>query len=276
MPPALDNAEAYRRLKITQNQLVEQEKLAALGSLVAGVAHELNTPIGNSLLMASTLSDNSRRFLQQVQAGALRRSELERFCQTAEESSQLLVKSLGQAASLVTSFKQIAVDQTSDQRRVFDLATLCREVALTLGNRLRREEHELQLDVPEGLMLDSFPGPLGQVLTNLIINAMVHGLEGRKGGLMRLTGERLEGERLCLRFSDNGRGISEDNLGRIFDPFFTTRLGQGGSGLGLHISYNIVTATLGGSITARSRLGEGAQFEIVIPCVAPRGLGQID
>jgi len=273
---ALDNAEAYRRLKITQNQLVEQEKLAALGSLVAGVAHELNTPIGNSLLMASTLSDNSRRFLQQVQGGALRRSELERFCQAAEESSQLLVKSLGQAASLVTSFKQIAVDQTSDQRRVFDLATLCREVALTLGNRLRREEHELRLEVPEGLRLDSFPGPLGQVLTNLIINAMVHGLEGRKGGLMQLSAERLDGERLRIRFSDNGRGISADNLGRIFDPFFTTRLGQGGSGLGLHISYNIVTATLGGSITASSSPGEGAQFEIVIPWVAPRGPGQID
>ena len=254
---ALDNAEAYRRLQITQNQLVEQEKLAALGSLVAGVAHELNTPIGNSLLMASTLSDSSKRFLQQVQSGALRRSELERFCQTAEESSQLLVRSLGQAASLVTSFKQIAVDQTSDQRRVFDLATVCREVALTLGNRLRREEHELRLEVPEGLALDSFPGPLGQVLTNLIINAMVHGLDGRKGGLLQLQAEALDGERLRLLFSDNGRGISAENIGRIFDPFFTTRLGQGGSGLGLHISYNIVTATLGGSISVRSAPGEG-------------------
>ena len=269
---ALDNAEAYRRLQITQNQLVEREKLAALGSLVAGVAHELNTPIGNSLLMASTLSDSSKRFLQQVQSGALRRSELERFCQNAEESSQLLVRSLGQAASLVTSFKQIAVDQTSDQRRIFDLATLCREVALTLGNRLRRDEHELRLDVPEGIELDSFPGPLGQVLTNLIINAIVHGLDGRKGGLLRLQVEALDGDRLRLRFSDNGRGISGDNIGRIFDPFFTTRLGQGGSGLGLHISYNIVTATLGGSITVRSEPGEGAQFEILLPRVAP-GLG---
>ncbi|MBY0234263.1 MAG: GAF domain-containing protein [Burkholderiaceae bacterium] len=266
---ALDNAEAYRQLKTAQTQLVEQEKMAALGSLVAGVAHELNTPIGNSLLVASTLLDRGRAFTKQMALGGLRRSELEQHCQANEESSLLLVRSLDTAAQLITSFKQLAVDQTSEQRREFQLHTLCYEIAQTLGNRLRREGHELRLDVPQALVLDSFPGPLGQVLTNLILNAVIHGLEGRRDGLLQLSAEALEGERIRLVFSDNGRGISGEHLARVFDPFFTTKLGQGGSGLGLHISYNIVHSVLGGSIEVSSAPGEGARFEIIIPTEAP-------
>ncbi|MEJ6004974.1 two-component regulator propeller domain-containing protein [Paucibacter sp. AS339] len=273
---AFDNAEAYRRLQLTQARLVEHEKLAALGSLVAGVAHELNTPLGNSLLVASTLRDTSKALGQQVQAGGLRRSDLLQFCEDAESSSDLLMRSLGQAAGLVSSFKQLAVDRTSDQRRSFELHTLCDEVALTLANRLRRDEHELVLDVEPDLRMDSYPGPLGQVLSNLILNAMLHGLDGRKQGRMRLQARRREdaggegpGEWVRIEFSDNGSGISAENLGRIFEPFFTTRLGQGGSGLGLHISYNIVTAILGGHIEASSPPGEGARFVIDIPCTAP-------
>jgi len=266
---ALDNAEAYRQLKTAQTQLVEQEKMAALGSLVAGVAHELNTPIGNSLLVASTLLDRGRAFTRQLAEGGLRRSELERHCQANEESSLLLVRSLDSAAQLITSFKQLAVDQTSEQRRQFQLLTLCTEIAQTLGNRLRREGHVLHLDVPQDLSLDSFPGPLGQVLTNLVLNAVIHGLEGRREGQLNLSAEALEGERIRLVFSDNGRGISPEHLARVFDPFFTTKLGQGGSGLGLHISYNIVHSVLGGSIEVSSAPGEGARFEIVIPMVAP-------
>ncbi|MFY7866389.1 two-component regulator propeller domain-containing protein [Roseateles sp.] len=266
---ALDNAEAYRQLKTAQTQLVEQEKMAALGSLVAGVAHELNTPIGNSLLVASTLLDRGRAFTRQLAEGGLRRSELERHCQANEESSLLLVRSLDSAAQLITSFKQLAVDQTSEQRRQFQLLTLCTEIAQTLGNRLRREGHVLHLEVPQDLSLDSFPGPLGQVLTNLVLNAVIHGLEGRREGQLNLSAEALEGERIRLVFSDNGRGISPEHLARVFDPFFTTKLGQGGSGLGLHISYNIVHSVLGGSIEVSSAPGEGARFEIIIPAVAP-------
>ncbi|WP_221439518.1 two-component regulator propeller domain-containing protein [Roseateles oligotrophus] len=266
---ALDNAEAYRRLQLAQTRLVEQEKMAALGSLVAGVAHELNTPIGNSLLMASTLRDNSKRFLATVREGALRRSELERYCQGTEEASSLLVRSLGSAASLISSFKHLAVDQTSDQRRQFDLRGLCEELALTLGNRLRKDGHELQLDVPAELRMDSFPGALGQVLTNLILNAIVHGFEGRRQGQLQLRAQRLPGDWVRLELHDNGRGIHAESLGHVFEPFFTTKLGQGGSGLGLHISYNIVNAVLGGSITVRSEPGEGTSFEIRIPLTAP-------
>ncbi|MCV2353130.1 GAF domain-containing protein [Paucibacter sp. B2R-40] len=266
---ALDNAEAYRQLQLTQVKLVEQEKLAALGSLVAGVAHELNTPLGNSLLVASTLRDVSGEFLQRMQAGGLRRSELEQFCQSNAESAGLLVRSLGQAANLVNGFKQLAVDQTSEQRRHFDLRTLCDEVALTLANRLHQGGHELRLEIPDGVQMDSYPGPLGQVLSNLIINALVHGLEGRRNGLLTLAAQALADGQVKVVLRDNGCGISVDHLGRIFEPFFTTKLGQGGSGLGLHICYNIVNGVLGGSIAASSEAGEGASFTIIVPCVAP-------
>ncbi|MCV2358190.1 GAF domain-containing protein [Paucibacter sp. TC2R-5] len=266
---ALDNAEAYRQLQLTQAKLVEQEKLAALGSLVAGVAHELNTPLGNSLLVASTMRDVSGEFLRRMQAGGLRRSELEQFCQSNADSAGLLVRSLGAAASLVNGFKQLAVDQTSEQRRRFDLHTLCDEVALTLANRLHQGGHELRLEVPGGIEMDSYPGPLGQVLSNLVINALVHGFEGRRNGLLTLAAQTQAEGQVTIYFKDNGCGISAEHLGRIFEPFFTTKLGQGGSGLGLHICYNIVSGVLGGSISASSVAGEGASFTIIIPCLAP-------
>ncbi len=266
---ALDNAEAYRQLQLTQVKLVEQEKLAALGSLVAGVAHELNTPLGNSLLVASTLRDISGEFLQRIRSGALRRSELEQFCQSNAESAGLLMRSLGAAAGLVSGFKQLAVDQTSEQRRHFDLGTLCKEVALTLANRLHQGGHELRLEIADGVQMDSYPGPLGQVLSNLVINALVHGLDGRRNGLLSLSAQAPADGQVRILFKDNGCGISAEHLGRIFEPFFTTKLGQGGSGLGLHICYNIVSGVLGGSIAASSEPGQGASFTITIPCVAP-------
>ncbi|MEJ6007275.1 two-component regulator propeller domain-containing protein [Paucibacter sp. AS339] len=267
---ALENARAYVSLEASQRKLVEQEKLAALGSLVAGVAHELNTPIGNSVLIASTLRDSSREFAQRVEGGQIRRSDLSAFCEATETSGDLLVRSLGQAAGLVQSFKQVAADQTSEQRRCFDLQGFCGEVALTLGARIRQAEHSLSLDVPAGLLMDSYPGPLGQVISNLILNAMLHGFEGRKNGQMSLAVRAVDGEQVELLFSDNGKGIAARHLNHVFEPFFTTRLGQGGSGLGLHICYNIVQAVLGGSLSVSSEPGQGAQFRLLIPRVAPQ------
>jgi signal transduction histidine kinase len=266
---AYDNAEAYRRLKITQSKLVEQEKLAALGALVAGVAHELNTPIGNSLLMASTMQDLSQEFSQKVKANQLRRSDLEGYSQSAIDSADLMVRSLTSAANLVSSFKQIAVDQTSDKRRSFELGNFCQEVALTLSNRSKREGIEIRVDISEGLILDSYPGSLGQVLNNLIINAMVHGLHERSDGLIVLQGRSLDEGQLQLIVQDNGAGIVKENIERIFEPFFTTRLGTGGSGLGLHICYNIIHSVLGGSIQVQSELDHGTRFIMVLPRVAP-------
>lgn len=280
---ALDNAAAYAvageaqkradqalsDLRQTQGELIQREKLASLGSLVAGVAHELNTPIGNGLLVASTICEDSTRFLQQVQQGGVRRSDLEQFCQNSEESSALLMRCLMKAAALITSFKQLAVDQTSDQRRVFDLRTECDDVALMLGSRLRGTGHELELDIAEHLQMDSYPGAFGQVFSNLLINALVHGLEGRSEGRITVTARARDTQSVLLIFKDNGCGIRREHLDRIFEPFFTTQLGQGGSGLGLHISYNIIRSVLGGSIRLISQPEEGAAFEIILPLVAP-------
>jgi signal transduction histidine kinase len=266
---AYDNAEAYRRLKITQSKLVEQEKLAALGSLVAGIAHELNTPIGNSLLMASTMQELSQEFLQKVRDNQLRRSDLENYSVSSVQSADLIVRSLSSAANLVSSFKQIAVDQTSDQRRSFELSHFCQEVALTLSNRSRREGTEIRVESAEELMLDSYPGSLGQVLNNLIINAMVHGLHERSHGVISLQCQSLDEQHVKLIVKDNGVGISKENIERIFEPFFTTRLGTGGSGLGLHICYNIMHSVLGGSIEVKSEIERGTSFILILPRVAP-------
>lgn len=267
---AFDNANAYHCLQLTQAKLVEQEKLAALGSLVAGVAHELNTPLGNSLLAASAMQEMSEKFAEEIQTGKMRRSTLEDYAKKSDISASILMRNLSTAADLISSFKQIAVDRASDQRRQFSLLTVCEEVARTISNRIRREDHNLTIKLPGDIMLDSYPGPFGQVLTNLIVNAMVHGFEGRKQGQMQLEGRRLDDGHVLIIFSDNGLGIKEEHLGKIFDPFFTTRLGQGGSGLGLHISYNIITVVLGGSIKVKSKLGEGTSFEIVLPLLAPK------
>lgn len=276
---ALDNAAAYAaaeasqnradqalsELRQTQGELIQREKLASLGSLVAGIAHELNTPIGNSLLVASTLKDECQQFIQQIQQGAVKRSDLERYCKSAEESSDLLMRCLLKAADLIARFKQLAVDQTSDLRRSFDLRTECEDVVLMLTSRLRGAGHQLRLDVPEGLLMDSYPGAFGQVLSNLIINAIVHGLDGKEQGLITIEGRSQGDTHIALIVQDNGKGISAEHLERVFEPFFTTRFGQGGSGLGLHISYNIVNSVLGGSISVRSPLGEGARFEMILP-----------
>lgn len=280
---ALDNAAAYARTEAAQQQthaallelrhmqrdLIEREKLAALGSLVAGVAHELNTPIGNSLLVASTLRDSSEQFLVTARQDGLRKSQLEQFCTSAQEASGLLMRSLERAAALVSGFKQLAVDQTSERRRSFYLHQTCQEVALTLAHLLGRGGHSLVLEIDENLALDSYPGPLGQLLSHLIVNANLHGFDGRQGGRIRLRAQAHEPAQVMMHFDDDGCGIAAENLAKVFEPFFTTRLGQGGSGLGLHISYNIVRQLLGGSISVSSSVGQGTRFEILLPLVAP-------
>ncbi|WP_332876399.1 sensor histidine kinase [Massilia sp. S19_KUP03_FR1] len=261
---AFDNADAYRRLTETQTQLAAHEKLASLGSLVAGVAHELNTPIGNSLLLASTMQHQTDRVAAGFGAGTLRRSELVTFIDAARDGAQLIMRSLHQAADLVNSFKQVAVDQASAQRRPFDLAQASLEIAATMMNQVRLAGHSLVLTIPAGISMDSYPGPLGQVLINFISNALLHGFSA-PGGAMRLSASTPEPGRVLIVFSDNGVGIAPEHQARIFDPFFTTRMGQGGSGLGLHIAYNIVTSLLNGAIRVDSTPGAGTRFTLDVP-----------
>ncbi|NVM79408.1 ligand-binding sensor domain-containing protein/signal transduction histidine kinase [Duganella sp. SG902] len=265
---AFANADSYRQLQDTQQQLVEREKLAALGSLVAGVAHELNTPIGNSLVIASTLEDKTTEIEVLNNASTMRRSDLRNFIDATREASTLLMRSLRNAAELVNSFKQVAVDQASAKRRKFNLHQASHEIVMTMKNQVRKAGHQIVLEMPEDIELDSFPGPYGQVIINLINNALLHAFEERVGGVIRMWAVQLGVERVRIVFEDDGKGIPVEHQARIFDPFFTTKLGQGGNGLGLSVTYNIVTSLLDGSIRVDSALGIGTRFTIDLPLKA--------
>ena len=227
-----DLEQAIEDLRLTQHELVRSEKLAGLGALVAGVAHELNTPIGNAVMVASTLGDLRKRFEAAV-ADGLRRSVLDSFLRELREASEMVEHNLRRAAELITSFKQVAVDQSSYQRRSFGIAETLHELRMTLNPTLRRAGVTLIEDVPPDLRMDSYPGPLSQVLLNIVNNAVVHAFDGRSSGTVRISGTPLPGDRVRIQISDDGCGIEPDKLPRVFDPFFTTKLGRGGSGLGL-------------------------------------------
>lgn len=264
-------ASTLATLNMAQSELVRSEKLAALGSLVAGIAHELNTPIGNSLMVASTLSDQTKVISNAFQAAAgIKRSMLETFLADAGRAGEILVRNLYRAANLVTSFKQVAVDQTSSQRRSFSLAEVIGEIILTLWPTLKKTSFSVEQHIPDTISLDSYPGPLGQVITNLVNNALIHGFEGRDQGTVSLSATQLADDAIEIVVSDTGVGIPAHNLNRIFDPFFTTKLGAGGSGLGLNITHNIVTGILGGRIRVESEVGKGTRFTLTLPVKAPQ------
>jgi signal transduction histidine kinase len=251
-------------LKHTQTELLQREKLASLGKMVAGIAHELNTPIGNSLTVASTLEDKIGIFIEESKQ-SITRKQFEDLLSFLQSGSSILMKSLQRAVELISSFKQVAVDQVSMNRRTFNLHETINEILVVLDPQLHRTLHTIENLTPKTIMLESYPGPLGQVLTNLINNAILHGFEGVEKGKISIEAELLKEKKVRLTVSDNGRGISKNDLPRIFDPFFTTRLGQGGSGLGLNIVYNLVTDLLNGSVSVKSKLGEGSSFVITLP-----------
>jgi len=260
---------ALEHLHQTQDHLIRSEKMAALGALVAGVAHELNTPIGNSLLVSSTFQESTRHFQGEITNG-LRRSSLLAFVDEAETACAILMRNLGHAAELITSFKQVAVDQTSSQRRSFDLAEMIGEVILTLSPAFKKSCAHVENLIPPGIQLNSYPGPLGQVVTNLINNALLHAFENREEGRITLEMAPDDDQHVIILCRDDGIGISPRDLPRIFDPFFTTRLDHSGSGLGLNIVHNIVTGMLGGEIHVHSNPGQGSIFSLHLPRSAPR------
>jgi PAS domain S-box-containing protein len=265
-----DLSTALQTLQHTQDELLASEKMASLGSLVAGIAHELNTPIGNSLLASTALRDRVQEFERHVAAGALRRSELTAHLEEVRMASELIAGSLHKAAELISSFKQIAVDQTNDQRRVFNLLSAVHDTIATYMPRLRRVPCEVVLQIPSDMSLDSYPGGLYQVLNNLINNTLSHAFEQRAGGVINVRADAVDGDTIELVFSDDGCGMSEDVLKRVFDPFFTTKMGQGGTGLGMNIVYNIVTGIMGGRITIDSTPGAGTTVRMLLPRTAPQ------
>lgn len=252
------------QLKLTQHQLVESEKLAALGALVAGIAHEVNTPLGVGVTAASHLEQQARAFERKCEAGEVTPPDIDSFRAVALECSAMVLRNLQRADRMIRSFKQVAVDQASEQPRRIDLRAYIDEILVSLQPAMKRCRHPLEVDVPDNLVVTMQPGALYQIVVNLVMNSITHAFEGVDGGGMRI-GARREGDMLVLEYSDEGVGMSEEVRRHIFEPFFTTRRGQGGSGLGMHIVYTLAVQALGGSIDCETAPGAGTRFVLRIP-----------
>ena len=262
---ATERAEtALRQLRETQEELIQAEKMASLSRLTAGVAHEINTPIGTALTAATTLQRRTREFVASVSAGTITKTAALSYAGIAGDGTDLIVSNILRAAELIQSFKQVAVDQTSGERRDFVLDEYLREIVRSLSPRLKQTPHRVTVDCPANLHLLSFPGALSQIVTNLIINSVVHAYPDNRAGLLLLKARAIQGDRIELVYSDDGNGIAPSHLARIFDPFFTTSRGAGGTGLGMHIVYNLVTQTLKGTINVEAP-ARGACFTLRFP-----------
>ncbi len=270
-----DLEQALAELEQTQSQLVESEKLAALGRLVAGVAHEINTPIGTGITLASTLADETKLFEQAIAQGALKRSVLNHYIQIAAESTQLMLSNLNRAADLIHSFKQVAVDQTHLELRQFDVRSYFEEVMVSLSPQMRQTGHGWLITGVESLVINSYPGVLAQILTNLVTNSMIHGYGPGEAGQLKLH-ISLEQDQLLLDYRDNGRGIPIEYQSQIFEPFFTTARDRGGTGLGLSIIYNLISRNLNGDIVMTSKPGDGVRFQIRIPLESSSSIVKTD
>lgn len=256
---------ALAELRATQAHLIQAEKLAALGQLVTGVAHEINTPIGLALTTSTAFDHHLGQLRCSVASGQISRSRLTRCVEQLSEGTRLIFSNLTRAADLVDSFKQVAVDQATEERRSFDVRDWLVELMSTLGPLLRRKGHEVRLACADGIVLDSYPGPLAQVISNLAFNSVLHAYPDGRTGTLAIDVVRLGEERIRIVFRDNGIGIAKINIHKIFEPFFTTRRDKGSVGLGLHIAFNIVTSTLKGQIGFCSEENVGTEFIIDLP-----------
>lgn len=271
---ALDDANQHlsatlKSLEISQERLVRAAKLAGLGALVSGIAHELNTPIGNALLTASTIRTEVKSLRAQMAGGGtLRRTSFENFLLLVERGTEMLDSSLRRSGDLVQKFKQIAVLEKSSQRGEFCLDTLIRDATMSFQLQAGRIPFAVEFDVDPSIMMESYFLTFENVLSNLYSNALRHAFDDPATGRVRIEGSMAGNDWVRLVFSDNGRGIPLDRLGNIFDPFYTTQLGQGSSGIGLYTVHNQVTQLLGGRIDVESTLGKGTRFVIDVPRVA--------
>jgi signal transduction histidine kinase len=255
---ALDNLDQAR------DRLVQSEKMAALGQLVAGVAHEINTPIGVALTAATHLGERTSEFRQVFAENRMKRTDLQAYVDLARESVDLLRYNIQRAAQLIQSFKQVAADQASEQHRDFELKSYLEQLRASLAVEVRKGGQVLTCDCEDGIELTTYPGALAQVLSNLVANSIAHAYDPGTAGTIALNA-RLQGEDVVLTVADAGRGIAPEHLAKIYDPFFTTKRGSGGTGLGLHIVFNIVTSRLKGRIECSSKVGAGTSFLVTIP-----------
>jgi signal transduction histidine kinase len=247
-----------------QSQLVESEKMASLGDMVAGVAHEVNTPIGLGVTASTLLADRLDEIKQAFDNKTLKSSQLKKFLHDSCENVAIIYRNLNRAADLISSFKKVAVDQSSEDLRTFDVKQLLNEVLLTLKPQLNVLPYIIDIDCPNDLTINSKPGPINQILINLIMNSIIHGFEGKDEGRISITVMSLSNQ-LNILYKDDGIGVAESIKHKVFEPFTTTKRGEGGSGLGLHLVYNLVTQALGGSIVLSSELDHGVSIEINFP-----------
>ncbi|MDX1978284.1 MAG: CHASE2 domain-containing protein [Pseudanabaenaceae cyanobacterium bins.68] len=252
-------------LRLAQNQLIESEKMAALGNLVAGVAHEINTPIGNSILAASTLAVESKHFMDLMAGGVLKRSQIREYVDVLQESCEIILSNLHRAGDLVKSFKQVAVDRSSANVRGFGVKAYLEDILLSLEPQLKKTPHWITIVGDDEVVITSDPGAFSQIITNLVLNSITHAYpEGNRSGSLEFELVK-QPPNLILYYRDDGCGIPPDHLDKIFHPFFTTARDRGGSGLGLHIVYNLVTQSLMGKIEVQSEVGKGTEFKLILP-----------
>src|SRR5882757_3964979 len=269
---ARDAAEAaLRNLRETQNSLIEAEKLAALGRLVAGVAHEINNPLGTALTVASSMEQKSKLFASQAALGTLKRSSLNEYVEAVRDGSSQLLVSLNRAAGLILSFKQVASDRNNSDLRAFDLGELIEQVAVGLRPALPKNIMVLNVQCEPNLAMNSYPGSVGHVLTNLFLNSIAHAYSDNEPGTIDIRVGSAGANDVEIIFADDGCGMGPDVRRQAFDPFFTTRRHLGCTGLGLHIVYSVVTDRLGGRLRLNSEPGNGTQVVILLPRRAPDG-----
>jgi|GEM_PF-6211950 len=262
---ANDELRAYS-IKIEQDKdkLVEAEKMASMGSLVAGISHEINTPVGLSLTGITHIQEQLDTIIRKLETKTLKQSTLEKFLDDVKLMAESMRISLSDAASLIRSFKQVAVDQHGEQQRRFNLSDYVDDVLLSLRSETKHSQLSIEKAIRPDLILTSYPGVFSQIITNLITNSLKHAFEAGEDGMIKITAA-IENEQLLFTYEDNGKGMDDEVVKRIFDPFFTTKMGQGGSGLGMHVIYNLVTQKMDGEISCSSQLDVGTKFVIHIP-----------
>lgn len=245
-------------------QLLHAEKMASLGELVAGVSHEINTPVGIGVTAITHLQKRTRDFFAKYETNSLTKSDLEIYTNEVREAISLISTNLNRAADLVQSFKKVAVDRSSEDKRQFKVKEYFDDVILSLRPKYKKTNHTIKVDCKDDLIINSYPGSFSQIITNLVINSLIHGFEGIDSGEMVLAARTVDNN-FIFEYSDNGKGVPEENLEKIFNPFFTTKRNKGGSGLGMHIVFNIVKQNLNGNITLESAPGEGIKVIITVP-----------
>jgi signal transduction histidine kinase len=256
--------QALLQLQEAQSELVRKEKLASLGQMVAGVAHEINTPLGICVTATSHLVQELKLTREELAAGEMTEDSLEAFFDVVDQSLRIMTTNTQRAAALVRSFKQVAVDQSSDDIRSFNLGTYLNEVLLSLQPKLKGRPIEVAIDCPKDLLLESFPGAVSQIVTNMVVNSLMHGFERDQPGHITIQAA-LDGDDVVFDYGDDGAGMDAQTLAKLFDPFFTTKRGSGGSGLGGHILYNLATNVLKGSLRVESSPGEGLRYHLRFP-----------